>query len=317
MAKFQAKKAVREKVFVKIALMGPSGGGKTYSGLRLCEGMAEEIEKTTGRPARILMANSESFRGKYYANEFNYDFIDLEPPYTPELYIDAINYALEEGYDLLLLDSTSPEWEGKGGCLELHAKAGGTYQSWSKVTPRHNNFINAIAESPIHIVATMKGKDQYETVKDEKTNRMTVQKLGVGGVQRQGFEYDFTCTFLLDQKTNTAEAQKDNTHIFESEGPVQLTQEHGKKIIQWANSGNGYTPSARKNEDVAAENAGDDLTVVKKEIVTYCQKLGGTKNAELMKVLKEYTPTGNPNAIKNIEEANKCLTEIKAVKPLA
>jgi ATP-dependent protease HslVU (ClpYQ) ATPase subunit len=40
---FQVKKAVREKIYPKIALMAPSGGGKTYSSLRLATGMAEEF----------------------------------------------------------------------------------------------------------------------------------------------------------------------------------------------------------------------------------------------------------------------------------
>ena len=43
--KFNATRAVREKIFTKLAIMSPSGGGKTFSSLRVAEGMAEEIEK--------------------------------------------------------------------------------------------------------------------------------------------------------------------------------------------------------------------------------------------------------------------------------
>ena len=44
-----------------------------------------------------------------------------------------------------------------------------------KVTPRHNKFIEAIADSPIHIIATMRGKDQYEIEKNEsKSSRKEV-----------------------------------------------------------------------------------------------------------------------------------------------
>ena len=49
---FQVKKAKREKIYCKIALMAPSGGGKTYSALRLATGMAAEIERETGKKAR-------------------------------------------------------------------------------------------------------------------------------------------------------------------------------------------------------------------------------------------------------------------------
>ena len=122
---FQVKKAKREKIYVKVALMAPSGGGKTYGSLRLSKGMAEEIKKETGKDAKILMVNTEQKRGYYYANEFDYDIVDLEAPYEPEKFVDVIKFAQDEGYDILILDSTSPEWDGAGGCLELQQKAGG------------------------------------------------------------------------------------------------------------------------------------------------------------------------------------------------
>ena len=129
---FKVQQATREKIYTKIALMSPSGGGKTYSALRLATGMAKELEKTTGKPAKIVMGNTEGSRGKYYANEFKYDIVDLIAPHHPEMYVDFINWAVAQGYDILILDSSSHEWEGKGGCLELQAQAGGNYQSWAK-----------------------------------------------------------------------------------------------------------------------------------------------------------------------------------------
>jgi len=305
---FQVKHAKREKIFPKIAIIAPSGGGKTYGGLRLATGMAQEIEKETGKKAKILMGNTESKRGLYYANEFDYDIVDIDAPYNPEKFVELIEFAVSEGYDILIIDSSSHEWEGKGGCLELQQQAGGTYQSWAKVTPRHQKFINAIADSPITIIATMRGKDQYEMSKDER-GRASVQKLGVGAKQREGFEYEFTCTFLVDQKTNTAEVQKDNTHIFDSEGPTILTENHGAKIMQWANSGEGYTPVVRKEE----EPAEDDLKEIKKQIISRCTELGGSKNETLMATLKEYTTNGNPNQIKSIDKAKELLERLKGM----
>lgn len=310
---FQVKKATREKIYTKIALMAPSGGGKTYGALRLATGMAEEIKAQNGKEARILLANTESKRGYYYANEFNYDIVDIDAPHNPEKYVELIEFAVSEGYDILIIDSSSHEWEGKGGCLELQQQAGGTYQSWAKVTPRHNKFINAIADSQIHIIATMRGKDQYEMEKDDR-GRTTVTKLGVGAKQRDGFEYEFTCTFLIDQKTNMATAQKDNTHIFEGETATLLTEAYGRKIIQWANSGEGYTPVVRKEE--TSDNAEDALKAVKKDIIAKCTELGGTKNEALMATLKEFVPSGNPNMIKDINVANKCLEAVQTVAPL-
>lgn len=309
---FQVKKAKREKIYVKIALMAPSGGGKTYGSLRLATGMAEEIKSATGKDARILFANTEQKRGYYYANEFDYDIVDIDAPHNPEKYVELVEFAVSEGYDILIIDSSSHEWEGKGGCLELQQQAGGTYQAWGKVTPRHNKFIEAIADSQIHIIATMRGKDQYEVSKDDR-GKTSVQKLGVGAKQRDGFEYEFTCTFLIDQKTNCAEVQKDNTHIFEHEGATLLTENHGKKIMQWANSGEGYTPVVRK-ETTDATDVVDELDAIHKEMVALCTKLGGTKNSELMDTLKAYIPSGNPKGIKDIAVAKECLDKLKAIK---
>ena len=308
---FQVKKAVREQIYVKIALMAPSGGGKTYTSLRLATGMAEEIKKETGKEARILLANTEAKRGYYYANEFNYDIVDIEAPHNPEKYVELIDFAVQEGYGILIIDSSSHEWEGKGGCLDLHQQAGGQYQNWKSITPRHQRFINAIADSPIHVIATMRGKDQYEMVKDDR-GKATVQKLGVGAKQRDGFEYEFTCTFLLDQKTNAAEVEKDNTHIFENLGPKVLDEKDGVKIIKWANSGDTYTPIDRNKTE--APTVTSNLEAIHAEIVNLCNELGGTKNADLMATLKKYAANGNPKAVKDPAKAAEMLNEVKALK---
>lgn len=229
------RKAVREQVYAKIALMGCSGSGKSYSALRLSKGMAEALSKELGRPAKILMANTEGSRGVYYANEFDYDICDIEAPYSPETYIELINDAVEAGYDILILDSASPEWDGKGGCLELHAMLGGRQQDWKDISPRHNKFLDAILMSPVHIIATLKGKDAYEIDKDAN-GKVSVKKLGLGTRQRDGFEFNFSCTFSIDQKTHIAQAQKDNTHIFEGSAGEILSEDYGKRIIAWANS---------------------------------------------------------------------------------
>lgn len=307
---FQVKKAKREKIYVKLALMAPSGGGKTYGSLRLASGMADEIKRETGKNAKILLANTEQKRGYYYANEFDYDIVDIEPPHNPEKYVELIDFAVSEGYDILIIDSSSHEWEGKGGCLELQQQAGGTYQAWGKITPRHNRFIDAIADSPIHIIATMRGKDQYEVNKDER-GKTSVQKLGVGAKQRDGFEYEFTCTFLIDQKTNCAEVQKDNTHIFEGEGATLLTENHGRKIIQWANSGEGYTPVAKKD---AAEPTTDKLSSLKDEIITLMGEIieSGVSKDEVYAVISENNGgKKNPNSLKTEDACEKVLKQLK------
>lgn len=315
---FQIKKAIREKIFIKLALMAPSGGGKTYSALRVATGIAEEMKKQTGKDAKILMVNTEQKRGYYYANEFSYDILDMDAPHNPERYVEAIEYAQSEGYDILILDSSSHEWEGKGGCLELQQQAGGTYQAWGKVTPRHDKFINALADCQMHVIATMRGKDQYEMEKDNN-GKTSVKKLGIGAKQRDGFEYEFTCTFLLDQKTNMAESQKDNTHLFENEGAVLLSEAHGRKLMQWANSGEGYTPVVRNGNATTAEPV-DELKSVISKIDTLAKEKAAVNKEKTFEEIKKFAvdrnnkPTANYNVIKDIDLAKKLLEALKSLE---
>ena len=324
--KFNVQKAIREKIAVKIALMGSSGCGKTYSALRLATGMAEEIKRTTGNEARILLVNSEGARGRYYADQFKYDIVDLEAPFSPELYTEVINFAVAEKYDVMIIDSTSPEWEGKGGCLELQQQAGGKYQDWSKISPRHDKFIDTLAFSPIHIIATMKGKDQYEIDKDDR-GKVSVKKLGVGAKQREGFEYNFTCTFLLDRDSHMARCEKDNTHIFEREGDTILSEGFGEKIIKWANSGEAVNIKAKEFvENVNATGEGviteenilaDKISEIKS--LTSALTSAGVDREDIATAIKKHhivngKASANFNSVKSIEVADNILKELLVLK---
>jgi hypothetical protein len=259
---FKVKRAVREQVWTKVALMGPSGSGKTYSALRLATGMLEKLrELGQEQNDRILMVNTEASRGLYYADEFEYDITkNFVAPYKPERYIEAIEYAIEEKYPILILDSTSHEWMGEGGVLELVEKAGGFPKGWASITPRHRKFIEKIADSPIHIIATMRGKDQYELDRDDE-GHLSVQKLGIGPEQKKDTEYEFTVAFLLEQATNTAQSTKDNTHIFDGSLAMLLSEKEGRMLIEWANSEKGFTVPVRRQH-------------TKKEISEFAKKQG-------------------------------------------
>jgi hypothetical protein len=305
------EKAIRTNEYVKFAMMGPSGSGKTYSSLVLASGMADAISKMKGRKAKILLADTEKGRGKYYADEFNFSYTRFDPPYNPENFVELINFAVAQKYDILIIDSSSHEWEGQGGCLELQQQAGGTFGAWKKITPRHLAFIEAITESPIHSIATMRGKDQYEQEKDEK-GKITVTKLGAGVRQRDGFEYEFTCTMMLDQKMHTCDVKKDTTHIFDNRTAFIITRKDGEDLIKWANSGygapeNNFDP----NKDTSVPAKEPDLKEIKEEIIKLCVEKGGTANQELMNTLKSFVPSGNPNAIKSIDTAKKLVETLR------
>lgn len=222
----QAKKAVKYQIKVKIALMGPSGSGKTFSALRLAGGFGP----------KTLLGNTEADRGYLYAGKFNYDIADLSAPYTPEKYIELIEYAEKEGYDTLIIDSGTHEWSGRGGLLEVHGNMpGNSYTNWAKITPRHNSFVDKILYSKVNIIVCLRGKDVYVMAENEK-GKQAPKKEGLGADMRANFEYEMMATLMIDQQSHVAMAMKDNTGLFENRYEM-LTEEHGRLLIQWANDG--------------------------------------------------------------------------------
>lgn len=312
---FKIKKATRTNIFAKIALMGSSGSGKTYSALRLSRGMADEIEKQTGVRPRILMGNTEKHRGYYYANEFDYDIVDINAPHTPEKYVEFFEFAEAEGYQILILDSGTHEWRGKGGILDIVSK---NFNNWKDATPRHDKFVEALTNSNMHVIMTTRSKDQYSVGTDDR-GKSKVEKLGVGTTTREDFEYEFTCTFLIAKGTNSAESQKDNTHIFENDGSAVLSERHGERIIQWANSAEGYVaPKQRSLADIVSENKLDDVDLsaqlddLKKKIGdTFKIKMKSYDKNLLYAIIEDVTGDKNPNKISDVPTAEEVLDALE------
>lgn len=293
------QKAKREKIWVKVLLSGASGSGKTYSALRLATGFASQCG---GRFAAI---DTENGRIRYYADEFDFDDLQLEEPYTPEKYIAAIDDAINAGYKTLIIDSLTHEWKYIN---DIHdAMPGNSYTNWGKVKPRHNKFMEKLLQSPIHIFATGRGKDDY--VIEDKNGKQVPKKVGVGVQQEKDIEFNYTVTFNITQGTHVADVMKDNTHLFEGRYDV-LTEKDGINLYKWANEGEVATPKPKKIEEPTEETT-DVLKDLKKEIVALCTALGGTKNETLMTTLKEIEPSGNPNKIKDLDTAKQLLEALQ------
>ena len=305
---FVVQEAKRELIWVKLDLMAPSGGGKSFSALRIASGMQQELEKM-GEKTKILMGNTEGARGRYYAKEFKYDIVDIAQDADPETYAAFINWAVEQGYKILILDSASHEWKR---ALAIHQQNGGDFKAFAKVTPRHEKFTSTIANSPIHIIVTARGEDKYEMEKND-AGKTTVKKLGVGAEQRKDFEYEFTATLLIDQKSNLAEVQKDNTHLFENRGQFLLTEQDGIDLIKWANSGEGYTEPVRATETFEASPAKvekkKEATLLDQVMSLAKEKLALNKDAT-KSAIKKYTATGNPVKIESEKDLKKLLKDL-------
>lgn len=223
------EKAMRKKAKLRLALTGPSGAGKTYSALIIAKSMG----------GTIAFIDTEKGSASLYSNDFDFDVLELEPPFTPERFIQAIEAAESAGYDNVIIDSMSHEWNGVGGCLEeldVISKAkfkGNSHAAWSEITPRHRKFLDAILRTNLHVIATMRSKTETAQMEGSKK----VQKLGLKSEQRDGVEYEFTTVLDINHETHVAIASKDRTGLFSSGDYTILDASVGQRLVAWLNEG--------------------------------------------------------------------------------
>jgi hypothetical protein len=227
------KKAVRQRVKARIGLCGPAGSGKTMSALKLAFGIV-------GSGGKVAILDTENESASLYAHLGNYDVDVIKPPFTVDKYINGIREAERLNYDLLIIDSLSHAWAGTGGILELvDAKTvsanGNKFAGWREATPKHNSLVDAMLQSPMHVIATMRSKTEYILVEDEKGKKVP-KKVGMAPVQREGLDFEFSLVFDIDQERHIATSSKDRTEIFDGFFG-KLTEEHGKAIREWLDSG--------------------------------------------------------------------------------
>ncbi len=269
-------KATRKKAKLRLALTGPSGSGKTFGALQIAKGLG----------GKIACIDSEKGSASLYENIVPFDVLELSAPFTPEVYISAIKEAEKAGYDILIIDSTTHEWSGPGGCLELLedlAKAkyrGNTWSAWNEITPRHRAFIDAMLHSNMHIIAT--GRSKTETAQSEVNGKKTVVKLGVKTEQRDGFEYEFTVVLDITHAGNYATASKDRTGLFAGD-PKKISEETGKTLLAWLETGIEVNPIEDFLKSIKSSSTLEEL----KFAFTKAVKFNGATEDDILKFTQE------------------------------
>jgi hypothetical protein len=221
------RKATRKKAKIRLGLSSVSGGGKTYSAILIAKGLCGDL-------GRVAIIDTENGSADLYAHLGNFNVLPLTAPFTPERYIEAIRTCEQAGMEVIIIDSISHEWDGKGGCLEIVESLGGKYQDWAKVTPRHQAFIESILHSPSHVITTVRRKQDYEMIKEG--NKIKVEKSGLREITREGFEYELTINLEMDT-THHAQASKDRTNLFMDKPSFIPNEKTGELIARWCELG--------------------------------------------------------------------------------
>jgi len=242
----QLQTASRKKAKIKMALQGPSGSGKTKSALLIAYGLCGSWEK-------IGVIDTENRSADLYADLGPYNVLPLAPPFTPERYIEAIGVCLKAEMQVIIVDSVSHEWEGIGGILETHSgMVGNSFQNWSRLTPRHNTFVQTLLQCDAHIIGTIRSKQDY--VLSDKGGKMVPEKVGLKGITRDGMDYEFTVVFDLDV-TLKAKCSKDRTQLFMNKPEFVPTVDTGAVILKWCNQGVGSYPVTTAEDIIQAIHA--------------------------------------------------------------
>jgi hypothetical protein len=230
------KKAERRQAKLRLALTGPSGAGKTFSALLIAAGIGK----------RIAFVDTENHSASLYADVktgllagIDFDAIEIDAPYTMDKYLAAIDAAEREKYDVLVIDSISHAWAGEGGLLDKKAAldnrpGANSYVSWGKITPEHERFKAHLIQAGLHLIVTMRSKQDYILEMNEK-GKQEPRKVGLAPIQRDGMEYEFTTVFDMAMDHNAA-VSKDRTGLFDGK-IFKPSKKTGETLLAWLKEG--------------------------------------------------------------------------------
>lgn len=239
-------KAVKEQVKGRVSITGPSGSGKTWTALL----MATKLVGLEG--GRIALLDTEGQSSKRYASDFDFDVIDLEGDFNPQHYIDMIKAAGEHGYTVLIIDSLSHAWNGSGGVLAIVDKSQmgkNKMSGWIKGRPAQQSLSDAIVQTPVHLICTMRSKTEWDMSKNEQ-GKISPQKIGLAPVQSSDMEYEFDIAFMLDQQHKMMVSKSRCAPLNDQGNEFTDVEYVTETIYAWLTDGIAPTPLWANQESV-------------------------------------------------------------------
>ena len=233
--------ASKKKLKLRLALYGSSGSGKTYTALAIASHL--------GASPQIALIDTEHGSASLYSDKFKFDVVELgsDPndtePFAPEKYVVAIKAAERAGYDVLVIDSLSHAWSGLGGILDTvdkkKAQGGNQFAPWAAATPRQNAFIEAIISADLHIIVTMRSTSEYVIQEVANSQGKLVQKptkVGLKPIQRDGVDFEFSITGLIDQE-HVLHIDKTRCDLIDGKEYKYAGQELATTLMEWLGKG--------------------------------------------------------------------------------
>lgn len=241
------KDARRENVWLRKLLIGATGAGKT-------KGALEVASNLFGGELQIVGVDSEHGRMKLYADAYRFKHHEMVDDFSPEAYIAAID-AAESAFPggILLLDSISHEWMGKGGVLQLADRFG----QWKDVRPRHTAFVERILETQMHVIACCRAKMKYDVTEEERDGgrgtRQVINKLGLGPIQDDQIAYEFDVVAHMDVASHLATFSNRCDPLVDTVRSLIPGTEVAEILTDWLSSGEPPAPVEAASDDAVQE----------------------------------------------------------------
>jgi hypothetical protein len=258
---FTFKPATRENVGLLIGLIGPSGGGKTYTALELASGIAN------GKPFAVI--DTEARRALHYADRFKFEHGELGAPFRPGAYLEAIRAADAAGYPVIVVDSMSHEHNGDGGLLDWHEeewakknhKEAHKLLSWVKPKMAHKKMVQSLLQIRAHLILCFRAEEKTKMVKEN--GKMKPINIGWQPLCEKNLPYELTASMLLLPEQPGVpvpiKIQEQHLHLFPKDR--KITAKSGEEIRKWAEGGKAKTtkepPPKEESEPFDNEPAND------------------------------------------------------------
>lgn len=220
------QKAQRSQVFLKDAITGPTGSGKTFSALRLAFGLVDGTSK------RVAFLDTENDSASLYSDKFDFDVMPIKPPFVSDDFRIGIDAAVSAGYGAVVIDSASHLWKGileyKG---KIDERGGNQYTNWRDPDKKFNEALDAVLQSKIHVIFCLRSKMEY-VMEDNGKGKQAPKRVGLAPIMREGIEFEFTTVFDVAMN-HEAVATKDRSGLFPTDKYFQITENTGREIAAW------------------------------------------------------------------------------------
>lgn len=279
---------VRDDTSLIIGIAGASGSGKTVTALLIADGLAGEdgdvaFIDTEGGRARHYFPTPSDTRSKAELRKeflFRVKYLDMKPPFSPRAIWNAIEKAIKIGAKVVVVDSTSDEWEGVGGLHDMHIAemarlAKKPYDSlqdwelhkynfpaWAVPKAEHKaHLMKNLRQVRAHVIFCFRANEVTKPIEVEDQNgrkKMTVQNVGWQPICEKNMLYDLTISFMVTPDAKGVPLMQHDGSFYGKLNPPysqffkpghQVSIETGQRLRSWARGENTTTRPAQPRQD--------------------------------------------------------------------